>query len=235
MSKFDKYRTPKVSKFDKYRTTSNEPIKLPSRLDDDYEMASVVPNAKEQDWGPLLSKSALGGVMDATIDFPANLAELAETGLKLGANKLAEAKTNSDLFNIDPTVPEDVSLFSPKTIESLKSFANKPNVFSEENVDRPSKWVKKLFNSKGVDIEPRPGKNLLKQSYSKGARLTGGIIGGGALTGGKLAANTLSKAAGATGLGIGSGTLQVAGLDPLYADLISVGSSYPIGKVAKLS
>lgn len=236
MSKFDKYRTPKVSKFDKYRTSSNEQNNLPSREDDDYEMASVVPNTKEQDWGPLLSKSALKGAMAATIDLPANLAELAETGLKLGASKLADQKTNSDLFNIDPTAPEDVPLFSPKTIESLKSFANKPNVFSEDKVDRPSKWVKKLFDLKGVDIEPRPGKNLLKQSYGKGAELTGSLIGPGPLIGGKLAANAikptaLSKVAGATGLGIGSGTLQVAGLDPLYADLLSVGSSYPIKKL----
>lgn len=236
MSKFDKYRTPKVSKFDKYRTSSNEQTNLPSREDDDYEMASVVPSMKENDWGPLLSKSALKGAMAGTIDLPANLAELAETGLKFGANKLADVKTNSDLFNIDPTVPEDVPLFSPKTIESLKSFANKPNVFSEENVDRPSKWVKKLFDLKGVDIEPRPGKNLLKQSYSKGAELTGNLIGAGPLIGGKLAANVIkpsaiSKTVGAAGLGIGSGTLQVAGLDPLYADLISVGSSYPIKKL----
>lgn len=236
MSKFDKYRTPKVSKFDKYRTSSNEQTNLPSREDDDYEMASVVPNMKEQDWGPLLSKSALKGAMASTIDLPANLAELAETGLKFGANKLADVKTNSDLFNIDPTVPEDVPLFSPKTVESLKSFANKPNVFSEENVDRPSKWVKKLFDLKGVDIEPTPGKNLLKQSYGKGAELTGSLIGGGPLIGGKLVANVIkpsaiSKTVGATGLGIGSGTLQVAGLDPLYADLLSIGSSYPIKKL----
>lgn len=237
MSKFDKYREPRVSKFDKYRSSSNERSVLPSREDDDYEMASVVPSVKENDWGPLLSKSALKGAMAATIDLPANLAELAETGLKLGASRLADQKTNSDLFNIDPTAPEDVPLFSPKTIESLKSFANKPNVFSEDKVDRPSKWVKKLFDLKGVDIEPRPGKNLLKQSYSKGAELTGSLIGGGPLTVGKLATNAIkptsniSKLAGASGLGIGSGTLQVAGVDPLYADLLSVGSSYPIKKL----
>lgn len=221
MSKFDKYREPRVSKFDKYRTSQP----LPSRLDDDYERASVVPDKKEEDWTPLLGKSLAKGAMAATIDLPANLAELTETGLKLAADKLADSQANSNLFSFNE--PEDVPLLKPKLIDKLKKFARKPNVFSEEKVDRPSKWVKKLFNLKGIDIEPQPGNNLLKQSYGRGAELTGALLPFGATgTIGKVAKNL----AGSTGLGATSGTLQVAGVPPLYADTIPSVALFPIKK-----
>ena len=163
------------------------------------------------DWSSFLSKKG-ATVLSELPDLPANLANLGETGIRWAAGKLAD---NNNPYR------------DPETTETLKSFAEQPNYFREENVDRPSKWIKEGLKRQGIDITPRPRDGLQRiAGHGMEWAIPGGLFG------------KLSKAAkGAAGfgaLGTLSGTAIEAGVDPLVADISALGIQGGASKTGRI-
>lgn len=153
-------------------------------------------------WGSLLGKSALKGATSIA-DLPANLLNLGETGIRYAAGKIAN--------NQNPYRDQ-------KTTESLKQFAEEPNYFRPENVDRPSKWLQDIT---GADLEPHPTTSG-QRIASRGAEFAGSLLGFGGAGAAAKGIGALAKLGGTgAAIGTGSGVLQEAGVNPLVADLAS--------------
>jgi len=192
MSKWDKYRVapsdnPGVSKWQKYMVS---PI--------------IESGGEEDNWPTYLAKKS-ANVISELPDIPANLLNLGETIIKGGAGLVAERQKNN---------PRAKRL---DEIKALDTWSKDPNYFREENVDRPSKWIKQGLDKAGIDIEPRTTdglKNIAGHGLEWAA--PGGFLG------------KFSKAAkGATiggMLGTLSGSAQELGVDPLVADTTALAS-----------
>lgn len=168
--------------YDKYRMDTSQ--QLPVKSYDKYRMHF---QGQEETLWDTIKKSAVQGVTD-TLDAPANLADLGESGLKWVSGKIADNQKH-------------------KTNNRYEEFSKSPNYFREKNVDRPSKWI----NAE----KPKPS-NSYNAIIGKAVEYAtpGGIIGKFS-KGGKA----LKMASSGAKMGLGSGTLQELGVDPLYADL----------------
>lgn len=163
---------------------------------------------KEDDWSTYLAKKS-ANVISEFPDLPVNLANLGETGIKFLANKLAEEQKDNPI-NIQK--PERLN-----QIQALEEWSKTPNYFREENVDRPSKWIKKGFGNIGFDIEPKTTDSLKKiAGHGVEWALPGGIL---------TKFNKAAKGAMIGGtLGLGSGIAQEEfGADPLASNLTAAG------------
>lgn len=200
MAKFDlsKYKIqnpqeneiPIVKKFDLSKYEISAPKEYESELQGD-------------DWSSFLSKKG-ATVLSELPDIPANLANLGEAGIRWLAGKLSN---NNNPYRY------------PETTKALQHFSEQPNYFREENVDRPSKWIKEGLANYGIDITPQP-RDGLQRIVGHGVEwaVPGGLLG-------KFSkVNKLGKSAAIEGLLGGlSGTAIEAGVDPLVADLSTLG------------
>jgi hypothetical protein len=155
------------------------------------------------DWLPFLSKKT-ASVLSELPDIPANLANLGEAGVRWVSGKLAD---NNNPYR------------DPETREALKHFSEQPNYFREDNVDRPSKWIKEGLANYDIDITPQP-REALQRIVGHGMEWAapGGLLG-------KFSkVNKVGKSAAIEGLlGSLSGTAIEAGVDPLVADISALG------------
>jgi len=156
------------------------------------------------DWLPFIGKKTASTLAELP-DLPANLANLGESGIKWIAGKAAK------------NLPLEQT-------EQLEEFSNKPNYFREENVDRPSKWIKKGLDHMGIDITPKP-KDGLQEIVGHGIEWAapGGLWG--KLSKAGSTSKAIKMAAGQGALGTASGSAQeLLGVDPLTADLATIGT-----------
>jgi len=155
------------------------------------------------DWSSFLSKKG-ATVLSELPDIPANLANLGEAGIRWAAGRLAG---NNNPYR------------DPETTKSLQHFSEQPNYFREENVDRPSKWIKEGLANYDIDITPQPRDGLQRiVGHGMEWAAPGGLLG-------KFSkVNKLGKSAAIEGLLGGlSGTAIEAGVDPLVADISTLG------------
>lgn len=96
------------------------------------------------DWSSFLSKKG-ATILSELPDIPANLANLGEAGGRWLAGKLGN---NNNPYR------------DPETTKALQHFSEQPNYFREENVDRPSKWIKEGLAKYDIDITPQPRDGL---------------------------------------------------------------------------
>jgi hypothetical protein len=163
---------------------------------------------KGDDWLPFVGKKAALTLAELT-DTPANLANLGESGIRWLAGKMA-ADQKED--NFDKNWQWQKSLTN-----ELEDFSKQPNYFREENVDRPSTWIKQGLDQAGIDITPRPKDDLQKiAGHGIEWALPGGIL---------TKFNKAAKGAMIGGtLGLGSGFAQeTLGADPLASNLTATG------------
>jgi hypothetical protein len=152
------------------------------------------------DWSSFLSKKG-ATVLSELPDIPANLANLSEAGVRWLAEKLAN---NNNPYR------------DSETTEALKHFSEQPNYFREENVDRPSKWIKEGLANYDIDITPQPRDGLQRiVGHGMEWAAPGGLLG-------KFSKAGKSAAVGGV-LGSLSGTAIEAGVDPLVADISALG------------
>lgn len=200
MAKFDlsKYKIqnpqeneiPIVKKFDLSKYEISAPKEYESELQGD-------------DWSSFLSKKG-ATVLSELPDIPANLANLGEAGIRWAAGRLSN---NNNPYR------------DPETTKALQHFSEQPNYFREENVDRPSKWIKEGLANYDIDITPQPRDGLQRiVGHGMEWAAPGGLLG-------KFSkVNKLGKSAAIEGLLGGlSGTAIEAGVDPLVADLSTLG------------
>lgn len=200
MAKFDlsKYKIqnpqeneiPIVKKFDLSKYEISAPKEYESELQGD-------------DWSSFLSKKG-ATVLSELPDIPANLANLGEAGIRWLAGKLSN---NNNPYR------------DPETTKALQHFSEQPNYFREENVDRPSKWIKERLANYDIDITPQPRDGLQRiVGHGMEWAAPGGLLG-------KFSkVNKLGKSAAIEGLLGGlSGTAIEAGVDPLLADISTLG------------
>lgn len=174
----------------------------------DFEGARVRPRKggyqnTGDDWLPFLSKKG-ATVLSELPDIPANLANLGEAGIRWASGKLAG---NNNPYR------------DPETTEVLKHFSEQPNYFREENVDRPSKWIKEGLANYDIDITPKPRDGLQRiAGHGMEWAAPGGLLG-------KFSkVNKVGKSTAIQGiLGTASGTAIEAGVDPLVADISTLG------------
>ena len=155
------------------------------------------------DWSSFLSKKG-ATVLSELPDIPANLANLGEAGGRWLAGKLGN---NNNPYR------------DPETPKARQHFSEQPNYFREENVDRPSKWIKEGLANYDIDITPQPRDGLQRiVGHGMEWAAPGGLLG-------KFSkVNKLGKSAAIEGLLGGlSGTAIEAGVDPLLADLSTIG------------
>ena len=163
---------------------------------------------KEDDWSTYLAKKS-ANVISELPDLPADLLNSGENAIKGLAGLVAERQKDSSL-NIKR--PERLD-----QIQALEGWSKTPNYFREENVDRPSKWIKKGLGNIGFDIEPR--------TTDSSKNIAGHVLEW-ALPGGILSKfNKAAKGAMIGGtLGLGSGLAQEElGVDPLTSNLTAAG------------
>lgn len=154
------------------------------------------------DWLPFLSKKT-ASVLSELPDIPSNLTNLGEAGIRWLAGKLAN---NNNPYR------------DPETTKALQHFSEQPNHFREENVDRPSKWIKEGLANYDIDITPQPRDGLQRiVGHGMEWAAPGGLLG-------KFSkVNKLGKSAAIEGLlGTLSGTAIEAGADPIYSDLAAL-------------
>lgn len=166
------------------------------------------------DWLPFLSKKT-ASVLSEMPDIPANLANLSEASVRWLAGKLAN--------NNNPYRDQE-------TTESLKHFSEQPNYFREENVDRPSKWIKEGLTNYDIDITPQPRDGLQRiVGHGMEWAAPGGLLG-------KFSkVNKVGKSAAIEGLlGSLSGTAIEAGVDPLVADISALGIQGGASKTGRI-
>ena len=200
MAKFD------LSKYKIQNPQENE-IPIVKKFDlSKYEISA--PNEYERepqgdDWLPFLSKKG-ATVLSELPDIPANLANLSEAGIRWASGKIA---SNNNPYR------------DSETTEALKHFSEQPNYFREENVDRPSKWIKEGLTNYDIDITPQPRDGLQRiVGHGMEWAAPGGLLG-------KFSkVNKVGKSAAIEGLlGSFSGTAIEAGVDPLVADISALG------------
>lgn len=151
-------------------------------------------------WPTLIGKSTLKGAVSVA-DLPLNVADLAETGVKSYLN-------NTGNFIRRAAGKEPVTY-------------DKPNIFSSENITRPSEWVNRGAKNIGIDLEPRPT-TAGQKIVSKGAEFGGSLLGFGGPGLVNKGVGALAKEFGkGAAIGTGSGMLQEGGVNPLVADLAS--------------
>ena len=152
------------------------------------------------DWLPFLAKKGTS-VISELPDIPANLANLGESGARWAAGKLA---SNNNPYR------------DGETTKALQHFSEQPNYFREENVDRPSRWIKEGLANYDIDITPQP-RDGLQRIVGHGIEWAapGGLLGKFSKAGKRVAV--------AGALGTTSGVAQEAGVDPLMADISMIG------------
>ncbi len=200
MAKFD------LSKYKIQNPQENE-IPIVKKFDlSKYEISAPKEDERKtqgDDWLPFLSKKG-ATVLSELPDIPANLANLGEAGIRWATGKLGN--------NNNPYRDQE-------TTKALQHFSEQPNYFREENVDRPSKWIKEGLANYDIDITPQPRDGLQRiVGHGMEWAAPGGLLG-------KFSkVNKLGKSAAIEGLLGGlSGTAIEAGVDPLLADLSTLG------------
>jgi hypothetical protein len=186
-----------MSKFSGLRTRDIEPVTT-SKFSGLRTRPIVIQQGDS--WPALIGKSTLKGAI-STADLPANIANLGEIGLKTYLN---------DTGNLIRRAAGK----EPVTYD-------KSNIFSSENVTRPSELINNTAKNIGIDLEPHPTTGA-QRIASHAAEFGGSLVGFGG-------ANLVNKGMGALAkefgkgavIGTGSGMLQEGGVDPLYADLAS--------------
>lgn len=164
---------------------------------------------------PFIAKKAATTLVELP-DLPANLANLGESGLKWLAKKVVSDQKESVGQNKFAKEFEWEKRFANK----LEDFSNQPNYFREENVDRPSKWIKSGLEQAGIDIEPRQRDAAQKIA----GEVIEWAIPGGIAT--KL--NKAAKGAAIAGsLGALSGSVQeLFQADQLEGNLVALGTQF---------
>jgi len=166
----------------------------PNRLD--LSQYKRVPQGDS--WPALIGKSTLKGATSIP-DLPANIANLGEIGLKTYLN---------DTGNLIRRAAGK----EPVTYD-------KSNIFSSENVTRPSELINNTAKNIGIDLEPHPttgAQRIASHAAEFGGSLLG--FGGPSLVNKGVGALAKEFGKGAT-IGAGSGMLQEGGVNPLAADL----------------
>lgn len=199
-----------MAKFDlsKYKIQNPQENEIPIVKKFDLSKYEISPKEYESElqgdeWLPFLSKKG-ATVLSELPDIPANLANLGESGIRWLAGKLGN---NNNPYR------------DPETTKALQHFSEQPNYFREENVDRPSKWIKEGLANYDIDITPQPRDGLQRiVGHGMEWAAPGGLLG-------KFSkVNKLGKSAAIEGLLGGlSGTAIEAGVDPLVADLSTLG------------
>lgn len=151
-------------------------------------------------WPALIGKSTLKGAASIP-DLPLNVADLAETGLK--------------------TYLSDTGNLIRRAAGKEPITYDKPNIFSSENITRPSELINDTAKNIGIDLEPHPTTGG-QRIASKGAEFAGSLLGFGGVGAAAKGAGALAKLGGTgAAIGTGSGILQEAGVNPLVADVAS--------------
>jgi hypothetical protein len=205
-----------LERWEKYRVDITPTVPDPKR----WEKYRVY-----DDMMPFLAKSAVKGVTDIA-DLPANLAHLAERGGK----KALEFASEHNLY--------DPELVNAAELPVYKDPGPEHDYFREENVDRPSKWVKagakKLGINNMIPYPDSPMQHMLGQGMEFA---TSSLVPGSAFVkGGTGILGRLSKglkaAKGAAPIGMTSAALEESGVrSPLVASLLAIPTAAGIGKV----
>ena len=182
-----------------------------------------------EDMLPFLAKSAVKGITDIA-DLPANLAHLAERGGK----KALEFASEHNLY--------DPALVNAAEMPIYKDPGAEHDYFREENVDRPSKWVKAGAKKLGIeDLTPNPD-SPLQHILGQGMEFaTSSLVPGSAFVkGGTGILGRLKKgliaSRSAAPVGATSAALEESGVkSPLVANMLAIPTGTIGGKIGGLA